>query len=272
MAGNGTGSSPVPFRIHVQFRYRMDNRRQVTAPRPTVRATTCSPRVRVESLVDADDTLSVLRARVDGDVVATLTRSASQGFLGSMPVGDQIDHALGFASATEAVLGRPPMSVADLGTGGGVPGLVLHACWPACHLLLMDGSRRRTDFLSEEVAEWSSALTIEVVRGRLEDLGREDRYRGRFEAVTARSFGRPSVTAECGAPLLQPGGVMVVSEPPQEDADTRWPEEGLAELGMTRHLRTRFDRRFGYQVLTKSGETPDRYPRRVGIPTKRPLF
>jgi 16S rRNA (guanine527-N7)-methyltransferase len=189
-----------------------------------------------------------------------------------MPVDEQIDHALGFVAAAEAVLGGPPASAVDIGTGGGVPGLVLHSCWPACRLVLMDGNQRRTDFLSEEVAGWVGAQVIEVVRGRAEELGRDDRYRRQFKLVTARSFGRPSVTAECGAPLLELNGAMVVSEPPDEDVEGRWPRDGLAELGMIRGSRSRFDDRFSYQLLYKSDETPDRYPRRVGIPNKRPLF
>ncbi len=225
---------------------------------------------RVAMSVDAE--LPSLRTRVANEVVATLVRSAGRGFLGSMPVDEQIDHALGFVVAAEATLGGPPDSVADLGTGGGVPGLVLFSCWPGCRLVLMDGNQRRTEFLAEQVAGWIGAPAIEVVRGRAEDLGRDDRYRRQFDLVTARSFGRPSVTAECGAPLLGPRGVMVVSEPPEDEVETRWPEAGLAVLGMSRGARTRLEGRFSYQVLVKSGETPDRYPRRVGIPAKRPLF
>jgi 16S rRNA (guanine527-N7)-methyltransferase len=219
-----------------------------------------------------DDPLILLRERIRGEVVAILHRSADQGFLGSMPVVDQIDHALGFVVAAEGALGRPPSSVMDLGTGGGIPGLVLSSCWPDCEMVLMDGSERRTDFLSAELAGWDGGPEIAVVRGRAEELGRNERYRGQFELATARSFGRPAVTVECGAPFLRPTGIMVVSEPPHEDIETRWPEGGLAELGISRMARSRFDDRFGYQVLVKSGETPDRYPRRVGIPTKRPLF
>jgi 16S rRNA (guanine527-N7)-methyltransferase len=222
--------------------------------------------------MDSDQMLSVLRGRVGDEVVKTLGRSAEQGFLGRMPVGEQIDHSLGFVMAVEGALGRPPSSVVDLGTGGGVPGLVLHSCWPECRLVLMDGNQRRTEFLASEVESWGHNLAIEVVRGRVEELARDDRFRAQFDVVTARSFGPPAVTVECGAPLCRPGGVMVVSEPPGVAADRRWPVEGLALVGLISHSRVRFDDRFGYQVLVKSEMTPERYPRRVGIPAKRPLF
>jgi hypothetical protein len=90
--------------------------------------------------------------------------------------------------------------------------------------------------------------------------------------VTARSFGAPAVVAECGAPFLTIGGIMVVSEPPGDREGQRWPSEDLASLGLQPSTRTRFNDSYGYQVLVKVAETADRFPRRVGIPTKRPLF
>jgi 16S rRNA (guanine527-N7)-methyltransferase len=217
------------------------------------------------------DSLEVLRARVDPGIAPLLQRSAHLGFLGGMPVQDQIDHALGFVSEVELALGRRPASVVDLGTGGGVPGLVLYSCWPGSHVVLLDGNQRRTEFLAAEVEGWGSS-SPEVVRGRAEELGRDERYRDRFEVVTARSFGPPAVVAECGAPLLGTGGILVVSEPPEQNDAGRWTKGELSELGLVPEVRDRFDDRFGYQVLRKYAETPDRYPRRIGIPSKRPLF
>jgi 16S rRNA (guanine527-N7)-methyltransferase len=222
--------------------------------------------------MNEDRFLVSLRSRVSTDVVGALHRSAALGFLGSMPVDEQIDHALGFVAAAEDTLGGSPESVVDLGTGGGVPGLVLQSCWPTSKLVLMDGNERRTEFLAAELEAWSGGHKTAVVRGRAEELAREATYRGEFVLVTARSFGKPAVTAECGAPLLGVSGVMVVSEPPGEQVEGRWPGEGLSEVGMERLTRYRFEDRYGYQILIKSGETPERYPRRVGIPGKRPLF
>jgi hypothetical protein len=98
--------------------------------------------------VSNHESLVALRARVSDAVVDSLERSSDLGFLGRMPVVEQIDHALGFVVAAETALGRLPTSVADLGTGGGVPGLVLHPCWPECRLALLDGNQRRIEFLA----------------------------------------------------------------------------------------------------------------------------
>jgi len=226
----------------------------------------------VTGFSDASTTALEERSRVAEPVQAILGRSVELGFLGRMPVTEQIDHALGFVVSAERELGRPPHSVVDLGTGGGVPGLILLSCWPDCRLVLLDASERRTQFLVEEITAWRGGDGVEVLRGRAEEVGGDDRYRGQFEMVMSRSFGSPAVTAECGAPLLATGGLMVVSEPPDDPEGDRWPTAGLAEVGLTATSRIRFDGRFGYQVLTKSGSTPDRYPRRTGVPAKRPLF
>jgi 16S rRNA (guanine527-N7)-methyltransferase len=205
-------------------------------------------------------------------VAAILARSAALGFLGSMPIDDQVTHALGFRDAIEQQLGRPPESFLDLGTGGGLPGLVLAATWPASRAVLFDANERRTEFLSAEVEGWERIVPVTVVRGRAEEAGRDPALVASFEVVVARSFGTPAVTAECSAPFLVTGGIMVVSEPPDANQGERWPREGLDELGLRPAGSFRFRNRFSYQIVEKIVETPERYPRRVGIPAKRPLF
>jgi len=196
------------------------------------------------------------------DLEFTLTRSQALGFLGPGPIGAQIDHALRFA---EACPGPPPGRALDLGAGGGLPGLVLALAWPDSYWVYLDANERRTAFLGEASVLLGLRDRVEVRRGRAEDLGHDPTLRATFDLVTARSFGPPAVTAECASPLLVAGGTLLVSEPP-EDAD-RWDEPGLAQLGLTRGPR-----QSGCQVLIQTTVCPDRFPRRVGIPGKRPLF
>ena len=213
-----------------------------------------------------------LWARVPASVHDQLRRSADAGFLGSMPVDDQIEHALGFVWTIEAVSEGPPGSVVDLGTGGGLPGLVLIACWPEATFLLIDSNRRRTEFLAEEIERSGETNRVSVVRARAEEAGRADEFRERTNVVVARSFGAPGTTAECASPLLAVGGQAIVSEPPVAESGERWPAHGLAQLGLEPAGRFRFLDRFGYQVLGKVEACDERYPRRVGVPAKRPLF
>lgn len=204
-------------------------------------------------------------------LVPLLEEGEQLGFLGSLPVDDQIEHSLGFARVVADALGRPPTSLLDLGSGGGLPGLVLAALWPATPCGLLEANQRRARFLERALVELGVGASTEVLVGRAETLARGAR-REAFEVVTARSFGPPAVTAECGAPFAAVGGWLVVSEPPTAEEGTRWPLPALGPLGISSERLVRVDDRFGYRLLQKSGPTDPRFPRRVGVPGKRPLF
>jgi len=193
-----------------------------------------------------------------------LEESRAFGFLGPGPLGPQIEHARGFASTVE----RTPDSFLDLGSGGGLPGLVLAREWPHARAVLLDSMIRRTDFLRSAVERLSVADRVEIVCDRAESAARSD-LREAFDLVTARSFGPPAVTAECGAGFLRSGGLLVVSEPPEDDP-SRWPEPELSGLGLTLVRRPSAASRF--VVLERTGPLDERFPRRTGMPAKRPLW
>lgn len=204
-------------------------------------------------------------------VVACLTEARHLGFLGPGPVEPQVQHALAFATAVP----DEPARALDLGAGGGLPGLVLAALvWPNTSWTLLDAQARRTVFLSDAVDRLGLGERVTILHGRAEDLGRNVAHRGTYPLVVARSFAPPPVTAECAAPLLQLGGHLVVSEPPDGDVAERWPSEGVGQIGFgpARLLCVGDDDPVHLAVLTLDQPTPERYPRRVGIPAKRPLF
>lgn len=196
------------------------------------------------------------------ELVAVLERSRDLGFLGPGPVDKHIDHAIGFVRAVQDVTGR----LVDLGSGGGIPGLVLATARPDLEVVLVDAMAKRCDFLTAAIATLGLAHA-QVAHGRAEELGRGE-LRGSASAVVARSFGPPAVTAECAAPLLRPGGVLVVSEPP--GAADRWDGDGLAAVGLRLDHRTATMP--SLQVLVQVAACPGRFPRRNGMPGKRPLF
>ena len=165
------------------------------------------------------------------------------------------------------MIGTAPSRALDLGSGAGVPGLVLAVHWPESSWVLLDAGERRTLALRSALEQLDLVGRVEVVWGRAEDVGRDSSHRGAYDLVTARSFGPPAVTAECGAPFLRPGGMLAVTEPP--DASSRWPAVGLAELGLVPGRSTESPRA---QLLLAAEACSSRYPRRVGVPTKRPLF
>jgi 16S rRNA (guanine527-N7)-methyltransferase len=184
--------------------------------------------------------------------------------LGPAPAAEHHAHALAFAAAAGAAPGR----AADLGTGGGVPGLVLAEHWPDSTWVLIETDGRRAAFLDDAVARLGLAARVVVLHARAEDIGRDQQQRATFDLVTSRSFGKPAVAAECAAPLLRLGGVFVVSDPPAGAGD-RWPAGALAELGLEVASRSENPQ---LTVLRQAQACPDRFPRRAGLPAKRPLF
>jgi 16S rRNA (guanine527-N7)-methyltransferase len=161
--------------------------------------------------------------------------------------------------------------ILDLGSGGGLPGLPLAASRPGGQWTLLDGSVTRCEFLRWAVGTLGLEDRVDVVARRAEEAGQSD-LRGAFDVVVARSFGPPAVTAECAAPLLVTGGVLIVAEPPASGGGERerWPASELAVLGMAPLQYVESPSAF--QVIVQEMPCPERYPRRVGIPAKRPLF
>ena len=182
----------------------------------------------------------------------------------------QVDHA-------RALLDGLPNHgrVLDLGSGGGLPGLVIATARPEVELTLLDARQRACRFLREAVADLDLAKAT-VIEARAEEAARRPDLRETFDAVVARSFGPPAVTAECAVGFLRPGGRLVVSEPPGEEqgvgsgSGTRWPREGLDDLGLGDPVPGGGPA--GSFVVLEKLRTEDRWPRRVGIPAKRPLW
>ncbi len=206
-------------------------------------------------------------------VVEILVRAQQEGLVGTGAIADHVRHSMAFARAVELGRGRPIGAgdrVADLGSGGGLPGLVLAATCRDAPFTLIESSTRRAAFLRWAVGFMGADAQVEIAVGRAEGVGREPRWRGTQTVVVARSFGPPAVTAECGGPLLAIGGLLVVSEPPRGEVEIRWPGDGLTLLGLDRVMLG--DRDLRFTVLRSMVACPERYPRRVGVPAKRPLF
>ena len=246
--------------------------------------------------------------------MSVLGEARSAGFLGPGPLEPQIRHAEGFGAVARRLVGPLPdhddevasgaagpgaeesepaaasqaPRVLDLGSGGGLPGLVVATQWPEARLVLLEAQGRRAAFLGWAIGTLGLGGRVSVSHVRAEEFGRDPGGRGCFDLVLARSFGPPAVTAECAAPLLRTGGWLVVSEPPsqgqaqgkgqgrgqsQEQAQEepqRWPAGALGQLGL--RPAERIHAEFEYRVLRQEEPCPERFPRRNGVPAKRPLF
>lgn len=215
------------------------------------------------------DPLGAVPAATAATLRSCLARSQERGAIGPDALERHIAHAAAFAVVVGA-LGPAPDRFVDLGSGGGLPGLVLAALWPGAAGVLLDGRTERIRMLAEHVDALGWGARVEARAQRAEDAGR-GALRASFTVATARGFAAPAVTAECAAPLLAGGGLFVVSEPPSGAAPPdRWDEDALAELGLERCPVP--ETGFSFAAFRQVRPCPERFPRRVGVPAKRPLF
>jgi 16S rRNA (guanine527-N7)-methyltransferase len=189
------------------------------------------------------------------------------GVLGSATIEELADHAAGFLPAawrvTEEFVG------VDLGTGAGVPGLLLALRCPLSRWLLVDASRRRTELAAAAVAAVGCEDRVEVCHVRADDLARDPQWRSSADFVVARSFGPPAELAECGLPLVSPSGQLVVSVSEVTERQWRLGVSGLLPY-VVRDAWTRPSGR--YLAVAFEGELDDRFPRRTAARRRRPVF
>ena len=204
-----------------------------------------------------------------------LEAAAGEGFLSPGAALAGVDHSEGFLQSGEQgpliSLGAADLAV-DLGTGGGLPGIVL-ASRTRAQWAFIERSERRCRFLEWAVRELNLGIRVEVINGDARELARSA-YRGRATLVTARGFGTPAVTAEIGAALLIVGGTLVVSEPPPRDDGAsveRWPSVGIGRLGLM-DAGGWHSGMFGYRALSATSAAPERFPRGAATMASNPIF
>jgi 16S rRNA (guanine527-N7)-methyltransferase len=203
---------------------------------------------------------------VNGGLSAVLARAQRSGLLGPGPVAEHVEHARRLAE----LIGPPPSSFLDLGSGGGVPGLVLALSWPTTTVVLLDASRRRGEHLRAACAELGLAGRATVLVARAEEAARRPEWRAQLALVIARGFGAPAVTAECAVGFLEVGGELVVSEPPG-GAPGRWDPAGLERLGLAEPTVQTGGGASIARLRLRRPPGPE-WPRRTGVPARRPLW
>jgi len=179
-------------------------------------------------------------ASPDAALLAALTSIQARGAIGESSLELAIAHADQFVVALPASI----RTLADLGSGGGLPGLVIAWRRPDLSVTLVERRRSRADLLSRAVRSLQMSDRVMVIADDVRALAAT--ASGTFDAVTARSFAAPQITAQWAGLLLRAGGLMVVSEPP-DDQPLRWPAELLAINGFVDLGRDQGVRRFRRQ-------------------------
>ena len=173
----------------------------------------------------------------DTALEAALAAIAERGAIGERSLPVAIAHADQFAAAVPA----SARGLADLGSGGGLPGLVVAVRCPWLQVTLVERRTRRADLLLRAIRSLALTERVTVVAGDVQLVAATSAHT--FDVVTARSFAAPSITARWAGELLVAGGLLVVSEPPADAAD-RWPTAVLAAAGLVDQGRDQGIRRF----------------------------
>ncbi len=167
-------------------------------------------------------------------------------------------------------------SLIDIGSGGGLPGLPLKIAIPGLRLVLLEANRRKAAFLVQAAAALELE-GVEVVARRAEDAGRDPRLRDCFDAATARALAAMPALVELCLPFVRPGGRLLAmkADAPGLAAEVEAAQPAIEALAgrLLEVLPAASEARSlgRVVVIEKLAPTPAVYPRRAGVPERRPL-
>ena len=166
-------------------------------------------------------------------------------------------------------------AIVDIGSGAGIPGIPMHIADPSLALTLVESHGRRCEFLETAIDE----LALDGVaarRMRAEEAGRDPELREGFDLAVARAVAPLPVLVEYALPLLRPGGLLAAPKGSRAHDELSEAEAAIETLGghVLTPLPLSLPEGAVAQIVVlvrRSGPMPERYPRRPGIPSKRPL-
>jgi 16S rRNA (guanine527-N7)-methyltransferase len=191
------------------------------------------------------------------------------------PEAIEMRHFLDSLSVALAVPLASGQRVLDVGTGAGFPGLPLRLVYPQIELTLLEATTKKTRFL-EHIVALLNLSNVRILNARAEDAGQDPVSREKFDVVLARAVAQMPVLGEYMLPLCKVGGRCVALKGEDAAAEMQQAEDALRILGgrlekMIRVELPQVPETHHLVVIQKIAATPPPYPRRAGIPTKRPL-
>lgn len=165
--------------------------------------------------------------------------------------------------------------VADVGTGAGFPGIPLKIYRKDLKIALIDSLNKRLNFLNEVISELE-LKEITTVHGRAEELGQNKEYRERFDIVTSRAVANLSTLSEYLIPFIKKDGKCIYMKTLEVDEELQKAKKAIKTLGGKTIKIDKFylpESEIGRSivVIEKEKQTPIKYPRKPGIPSKEPL-
>lgn len=188
-----------------------------------------------------------------------------------------VKHFLDSLAVYRALLDLPQnFSIVDIGTGAGFPGLPLKIVLPEVQLTLLEATAKKTKFL-QHIVDTLHLTGVTVLAARAEEVGHQAAHREQYDVAVARAVAALPVLAEYALPLVRVGGRVIAQKGRYPAEEVKAASRALKMLGgqfdqilpvevpgleATRHL----------VIVRKSKTTPGQYPRRPGLPAKKPFY
>lgn len=189
--------------------------------------------------------------------------------------GIRAKHFLDSISCALAWREQTPRRLVDVGTGAGFPGIVLKILYPGMNLTLVESVGKKANFCSH-IVQTLGLEGVEVLTARAEDVGRDPKHREKYDWAVARAVANLPVLAEYLLPLVRVGGGMLAQKGESGPAEAQAAETTLRLLGgrmrqlVPVELPGVAEERY-LVIIDKPSATPPAYPRKAGIPAKKPL-
>ena len=183
------------------------------------------------------------------------------------------DSVAGLVGLDLETLSKQRLTMIDIGTGAGFPGIAIAIAQPQWQVTLLDATRKKIRFLDTLINDLALE-NVTTLTGRAEAVGQQS-HRETYELASVRAVGSASVCAEYAVPLLKTGGLAILYRGQwhdEESAVTLAADELGSTIESVRQLTTPLSHSIRHCVyLRKRSPTPASYPRAVGIPTQQPL-
>ncbi len=189
--------------------------------------------------------------------------------------GIRSKHFLDSLSCILAWRDAPPERLIDIGTGAGFPGIPLKILQPSLNLALVESVGKKAEFC-RHVATDLGLEKVEVVQSRAEEIGQVPKYREHFDWAVARAVANLPILVEYLLPLVRVGGAILAQKGESGPAEAHASEKAVRLLGGRMRKLIKVDlpgvaeERY-LVIIDKVAATPPNYPRRVGVPSKKPL-